>query len=396
MTATPQVHVVESAKKLTPEQFRKLLVGPGVNQPDPYPGYTGFVGWVTPCLLESGRLIVSFSSGYWHASMPTPYRIKSETVKEYLDMGMPEVECPRGGRAEIIFSDDGGETWTRPTEMMDTALDERHPSCIEVDDEVLLCAYFEASGAEHDYHTRIIRSVDGGSTWTHTESLPSGLVADAADGSFCRLDDGSLLLVVYGWAEEHEKYCLSVVRTDSTGATWEHISTIMSDIEQCEPGIAQLPDGRLVMISRPEGAIQWSSDRGVTWTEPVPMGMRMYECGLHVTPDGTLVCMAGFYNSGDANGVRVILSRDGGETWIAPATNTGFEVDHVAYGYSRGIVLSDGSIYVTYQTTGGHGTEDAANMRINAIRFRVNGDDLELLPGVIPEGVRPYRPDRVG
>src|SRR4051794_1090003 len=54
-------------------QCRRMLVGPGLNQPEPYPGYGGFVGWQSPILLRDGTLLVGFSSGYWHASPPTSY-----------------------------------------------------------------------------------------------------------------------------------------------------------------------------------------------------------------------------------------------------------------------------------------------------------------------------------
>ena len=45
-------------------QFRRMLVGPGVNQPDPYPGYGGFVGWQSPIVLRNGTMLVGFTSGY--------------------------------------------------------------------------------------------------------------------------------------------------------------------------------------------------------------------------------------------------------------------------------------------------------------------------------------------
>ena len=44
----------------------------GVNQPDPFPGYAGFVGWESPIRLKNGEWLVGFNAGYWHASAPTP------------------------------------------------------------------------------------------------------------------------------------------------------------------------------------------------------------------------------------------------------------------------------------------------------------------------------------
>ena len=42
-----------------------------------------------------------------------------------------------------------------------------------------------------------------------------------------------------------------------------------------EPGIAQLPSGRLILMSRPDGAIFYSEDEGESWTHshcPFPEG----------------------------------------------------------------------------------------------------------------------------
>lgn len=72
---TPQVEVVERGEsKARPDDCRAILVGPGVNQPDPFPGYGGFVGWKSPVRLKNGDWLVGFNAGYWHASAPTPLR----------------------------------------------------------------------------------------------------------------------------------------------------------------------------------------------------------------------------------------------------------------------------------------------------------------------------------
>lgn len=71
---TPIVRVVPMAKTTGDyRECRRMLVGPGVNQPEPYRGYRGFVGWQSPIVLRDGTMLVGFSSGYWHASPPTAY-----------------------------------------------------------------------------------------------------------------------------------------------------------------------------------------------------------------------------------------------------------------------------------------------------------------------------------
>ncbi|MBI3921679.1 MAG: exo-alpha-sialidase, partial [Armatimonadetes bacterium] len=213
--------------------------------------------------------------------------------------------------------------------------------------------------------------------------LPSPFVADATDGPPLVLKDGSVLLAVYGTTKEGGPEQQAVFRTTDRGETWELLSVVKADHEMSETGLAQLPDGRLVMIARPEGDITWSADGGRTWTPPVTFGMRMFEPGLIVLRDGTLLCIHGSYGAG---GLRAIFSTDGGETWTAPAENCGFVVDTSVYGYGRGIEVADGSVFVAYIHTGGHAWKDAQTEAIWGTRLRVRPDcsGIELLPAPGP------------
>jgi len=49
----PTVKTVDGGESTTrPEDCRATLVGPGVNQPEEFPGYRGFVGWESPVRLD--------------------------------------------------------------------------------------------------------------------------------------------------------------------------------------------------------------------------------------------------------------------------------------------------------------------------------------------------------
>ena len=80
--------------------------------------------------------------------------------------------------------------------------------------------------------------------------------------------------------------------------------------------------------------------------------------------------------------MRAILSPDGGETWHAAGPDYGFSIDPGVYGYSRGVLLEDGSVYMVYQYNGGHKPEQMKTQKIFGIRFRVkeNCSGIELLP----------------
>ena len=388
----PAVKVVQGGDSAQDfRQCRRMLVGPGVNQPDPYPGYRGFVGWQSPILLQDRTMLVGFSSGYWHASPPTAYFAANPAAREeWRKIGMPtDIDAPRGGRAELIRSADGGRTWSRPSVLLDTPWDDRAPNFCQLQGSTILCSLFTYPGpsgidltreAAKTTLTGIIRSFDNGRTWEEQpKRLPVPFIFDATDGPIIKLQDRSALICVYGRTVEAKHDMVAFCRSTDSGDTWELLSTLSTDHEMSETAVAQLPDGRLVLISRPEGDIAWSCDGGRSWTKPVPFGIRLFEPRLMALRDGTLLCLHGSYG---ASGFRAMFSRDGGETWICPHEKWGFPVDPSVYGYGQAVELPDGSIWAVYIHTGGHATGDAKTEALWSIRLRVrhDPDGIEVLP----------------
>ncbi|MEN6459720.1 MAG: sialidase family protein [Thermoguttaceae bacterium] len=375
-------------------ECRRVIIGPGVNQPDPHPGYHGVVAWNGLVRLRNGTLVLSFSTGYWHASPPTPLRGDEEAMAEWKKAGMPtDVNAPTGGRAMLVRSTDGGRTWSKPETIVDTPADDRSPALVELPSGVLLCSMFTLYGlADPEKHpelatrTAILRSLNGGQTWEpRLGRLPSPLIGDATDLPPIVLKDGSAILAVYGSPARGKPEQVALFRSTDDGQTWKLLSQIPSDHEMSEMGLTQLPDGRLVLITRSEGDILWSSDGGRTWTKPTSLGMRMFEPGLTVLRDGTLVCLHGSYAPG-AGGLRVIFSRDGGQTWIAPARDHGFAVDAHVYGYGRCVEMPDGTLLAVYIKTGCHRDEDRRRGTLLAVRFRIRPDysGIDVLPAPAP------------
>jgi photosystem II stability/assembly factor-like uncharacterized protein len=370
---------------------RRMLVGPGLNQPKPYRGYGGFVGWQSPIALHDGTLLVGFSSGYWHASPPTAF-LKQDSAKRlaWERQGMPrDFDAPRGGRAEIMRSADGGKTWSRPRVLIDTPWDDRAPNFCQLDDGTILCSLFTYPGPSASDLARdpaktpltgIIRSQDNGRTWERkVRRLPVPFVADATDGPIIKLRDGSALICVYGKTAKARHESVAFCRSTDRGRTWSLLSTVATDHEMSETSVTQLPDGRLVLISRPEGDLAWSSDGGRTWTKPVPFGVRLFEPRLLTLRDGTLLCLHGSYGAG---GLRAMFSTDFGKTWLCPAPKWGFPIDPSVYGYAQAVELADGSVWAVYIHSGGRSTKDARTEAIWSIRLRVRSghDGIDLLP----------------
>jgi photosystem II stability/assembly factor-like uncharacterized protein len=392
----PVVKVVEGGEsRLKPEDVLTTVVGPGINQPDPYPGYGGFVGWVSPIRLRNGDWLLGFSAGYWHASAPTPLRFSPGTIAEYQKMGLPgDIVAPRGGVAMIMRSTDEGRTWSKPAVMLDTPDDDRHPAFVELHgpDGMLICSVFTYPGADPaDYvkdpklahRTAIIRSFDHGKTWDQEViRLPSPFLSDETNGPMALLKDGSILSTVSGTPREGGPAQAAFFTSQDRGITWKLLSTIKADHNLDEANATQLPDGRLVMMARPEGDISWSSDEGRTWTMPATFGMRLYAPSLYSLRDGTLVCLHGSYTRG---GLRIIFSTDGGQTWIAPGKDHGFLVDN-CYAYGKAFEMPDGTLLIADQGTGGHTTADAGNMSLRLLRVRIRPDHsgIDLLKASTP------------
>jgi photosystem II stability/assembly factor-like uncharacterized protein len=388
----PVVKVMKDGEsKARPEDCRTTIVGPGINQPDPYPGYGGFVGWVSPIRLKNGDWLAGFSAGYWHASAPTPLRFSPATIAAYQKLGLPAgVAAPTGGRAMLVRSADAGKTWSRPTTLLDSPDDDRHPAFVELPDGTLVCSLFTYPGADPAAHakdpnlahrTAILRSFDHGKTWERKIIRPpSPFLSDETDGPMALLNDGSILLTISGAPKEGGPTHAAVLTSQDRGATWTLLSTIKANHDLDEANATTLPGGKLVLMARPEGDIAWSSDRGRSWTKPVTFGMRLYAPSLYALRDGTLVCLHGSYAPGHS-GLRLIFSTDGGHTWVAPAPDYGFLVDR-CYGYGKACELPDGSLLVADQDTGGHTTADARRMSLRLLRVRIRGDHsgIDLLP----------------
>ena len=163
----PKVKVLEGGEShLSAAECRKMVVGPEFNQPDSFPGYTGFVGWESPILLRNGMMYCTFNAGYWHVSPPTPFNYSPS----YIKAGVPtDVDAPTGGRAMITKSTDNGVTWEKPRTFLDSSLDDQSPVVTELTDGTLVCSLF-TGGPGHMRgsiwnRTGVVRSFDGGKTW---------------------------------------------------------------------------------------------------------------------------------------------------------------------------------------------------------------------------------------
>jgi hypothetical protein len=367
---------------------RATLVGPGVNQPEPYEGYGGFVGWSGVTRLKSGRWMVTFTSGLWHATLPWTEEIAQDPAcrrqfEEWEALGLPDRPAPRGGRAHVMHSDDEGLTWSLPRTLVDTERDDRHPTILELADGTLFCSWF-GSRYPRVTHAFYMLARPGDAMWSQPMH-PGGEPQEGSfgNGSAIRLRDDSVVWAISGGFGEEGPARVRIFRSRDSGTSFEPIATVASDHDLHEPTLAELPDGRLIMVSRREGDMCWSEDGGESWSPPEGTGWGLFDPHLLQLPNGVLALFAGSYHGG---GIRVLLSPDGGLTWHGPDSGAeepyGYSVDRSVYGYCHPMLLEDGTVYLVYLHTGGHRTDDARTESLFGLRLRVHDDagGIDILP----------------
>lgn len=364
---------------------RSLIVGPWKNQPEEYEGYNGFVGWPGVTQLRSGRWVVTFTSGTWHATPPWTEEIRKDLaiLKRFEDwhkIGLPDIRAPRGGRGHIMYSDDNGLSWSTPTTLVDTPDDDRHLTILELGDGTQICSFFTYRFPKQAF-AKYTLSHDGGDTWAKPmNALGKPTLGGFGNGPMIQLKDGGVVWVSEGrFDEDHEQSTIGVMRSEDRGKTFQLVSIVKKDHELNEPTVVELPSGRLAMVIRREGDICWSEDGGRTWEISDSTGWGIYDPHLICLPNGVLALFHGSYKKG---GIRVLLSPDEGRTWHGPGEGYGYSVDRSVYGYSHPMLLPDGTVYLVYLHTGGHRPQDARTEALWGLRIRVHDDagGIDILP----------------
>jgi len=368
---------------------RRMIVGPGVNQPVEYPGYNGFVGWAGITRLRSGRWIMTFTSGAWHVTVPWTDEIRKDPAsrkqfEEWQEIGLPDIRAPRGGRAHFMSSDDKGLSWSTRTVLIDTEADDRHVAVLELDDGTLLCTFFTYR-LPRIHYAKYMLSHDGGKTWGKPMDLPGKPEQTGfGNGPAIQLADGTVVWVCEGiFDRAHGKQCIGTFRSTDRGKTFKLTSAVKADRRLNEPTIAETAPGKLTMVIRREGDMCFSRDGGVTWKQSESTGWNLFDPHLIQMPNGVLALFHGSYTGG---GIRVFLSPDGGHTWHGPGEKTGkpygYSVDRSVYGYSHPMLLPDGTVYLVYLHTGGHQPAHARTEALWGLRVRIHDDagGIDILP----------------
>lgn len=336
-----------------------------------------------PPRLQGGERISAASGEVGSGMFPKLLKLPNDELVALVRGGAPHIGV--GGRIDLIRSKDGGRTWSKPHGLPRTSDDDRGPSIGRCSDGTLVCLYriydaYDEHGrrkkGRFEQHTMLTLSRDNGSTWTLPKHVT--LPPHAYVAPFQRmvcLDDGPMLMPAYTSREA------LVVRSRDNGQTWGDLSTTGKDFNEC--AWLLLPGGRLLTAMRHKQSGLWissSDDKGRTWSEPhqITSGRR-YPADLVLLPSGKVLVVYGRRHP--PYGVECRLSNDRGATWSEPLL-LAWTATNSDCGYPSAVVLDDGTIVMLWYAIGS--VEDPElRWHCEALRFREE-DVVESLGGETP------------
>lgn len=209
--------------------------------------------------LPNGELICAFYSGWEHISHGS------------------RRQAPRnGGRVLLSRSIDLGKTWSNPTVIFDSKLDDRDASLFLDKTGILYCSFFVLDQTKDFVTTKVLlaKSYDLGRSWLPpTELRPNDI---ATSSPLMQLDQG-IFLPVYDIAKNRPSIC-QVLRSTDGGVNWSDPVTVMAhpEISLSEPSLCVFQD-RVFMVARADELrdnmrLIESNDGGNTWTDLIDLG----------------------------------------------------------------------------------------------------------------------------
>ena len=294
-------------------------------QSNPTNPYFSYFAWPTAARLQDGRIAV-VSSG-----------LRNDHI------------CPFG-KVVISYSDDEGKTFTSPTVLFDTSIDDRDPGIVAYGDSnviitALNCtvselqnrcragfwkAYVETcitKDAEEKYYGSIYRiSRDCGKTFGEIKRAPVGTPHGPTP-----LGDGSLLWIGHhkGLEFKSDDNIIYVYKMtpDEEFIPLGSIEPIIyngAPLLSEEPHVMKLPNGRLLCHIRAERGHErevfttyqcYSDDEGKTWSTPERIIPILEGATSYLSMHSSGVLLSCFERRQPPFEIKVMFSTDNGETW---------------------------------------------------------------------------------
>lgn len=243
--------------------------------------------------------------------------------------------------------------WTDPVEVANgvQADGTRHPCwnpvLFQVPDGPLLL-FTKVGPSPSTWWGMLMRSDDGGVTWTEPERLPDGILGPIKNKPVL-LEDGTLLCPS---STEDDGWRVHMESTRDLGQTWTRTEPMNDGATSglIQPTVLIHPDNVLQLLCRsrdPAGRVVefWSQDGGQTWSEPADTELPNPNSGVDAVTlaDGRHLLI---YNNTPRgrSPLNVATSADG-RTWTPGPV---LEDQPGEYSYPAVIQTSDGLVHVTY------------------------------------------------
>ena len=213
------------------------------------------------------------------------------------------------------------------------------------------------------------RSTDGGKTWSEPQAFMDAEKFVTLPGRLRLLKDGRLVMTGgysprgsdiktrYDWFKEMN---LAMWVSDDAGHSWSEPIVVLPDLYNEECDFAELPDGRLLFVSRVDPK-RWQSV-----LEPHGDSFRLASYGPAPFPHSgypeMLAAREGVVLHLATSGID--WTADGGETWHDLGIGgTGY--------YPRSVQLPDGTIFCVYHRGGDNPYDGSVDQEIQAMTFRL-------------------------
>jgi hypothetical protein len=274
-----------AASPATPDDPDVIVAGPDGDQKAWFPDITR---------LDDGRLVTVFYQATRHSR--------------------------DDGRYMWTESTDGGRTWSRPRVVIDTPQDDRDAQITQLSDGTIVINWFRTDWTNEGTTGAVIlgafvtRSTDGGRSWSDPVLVESRMSCGcgpvhgayplgwaATTGKIVELDDGDLLLPLYGTMSDSTVGRASVARSTDGGRTWpvenEALIPVPGGVSLSEMALAATRGGVTALLRTAGGGgvsrRTDSSDGGRTWSTPVATPMKGQAHHILSLPGGKLLATYG-------------------------------------------------------------------------------------------------------
>lgn len=329
-------------------------------------------------MLSAPRIICQNKEGiHNYFGWPSVARLQDGSLAMVASGFRIDHVCPFG-KVVLCRSFDEGESWSAPEIVIDTPLDDRDGGIVPFGEKGVIVTSFNntpafqrAAHPDDPYitsyldrvekipdHQKLLGSTfvlssDGGRTFGDVRLAP----VTAPHGP-AALADGTLLYVgrFFDGHYDGEEGChLGSVKLYPDGST--EVIGVIPDVDpallSCEPHAIELPDGRILVHIRVERGGYFSTyqtesfDGGRTFTFPHALLPMRGGAPAHLLYHSSGVLLSVYGYREEPYGIRLMVSRDLGESWETGITLTD-SYPSGDLGYPATAELSDGSLLTVY------------------------------------------------